>query len=206
VAGGQAAARGHGAVPGRRAVRGRSAAALVLAGVLWVGAGAPPAAAQAIELSMMSRGGFLTASLAFRWARSQQIIDSLHRGLQSRITFTTRLYETRSPPLSWAGDRLLAEKTVTRSAFWDFLDKVFVVEQEGGPQKTYADSDEMLHGFFSLEETFAYAPPTPVSRQQRYVAARAQFEPVRLMPPLTLVGLAGAAVNVTTPWARREVP
>jgi hypothetical protein len=39
-----------------------------------------------------------------------------------------------------------------------------------------------------------------------YAIARAQFEPVRLMPPLTLVVLAGAAATSTTPWTRKELP
>jgi hypothetical protein len=182
------------------------AAALLAGAALGLAAGAPPAHAQAIELSMESGGGFLTATLGFRWSRPEDLITSLRRGLESRITFTTRLYEVRRPAFSFAGDRVLAEKRVTRSAFWDFLDQVFVVEEEGGGQKSYADPLALLHGFFSLEQTFAYAPSNGSTGRPRYVAARAQFEPVRLMPPLTLVGLAGAAVNVTTPWVRRELP
>jgi len=155
---------------------------------------------------MRSGGGFLTAAVGFRWNRSAELLTSLHRGLESRITFTTRLYEARRPTFSFAGDRVLAEKRVTRSAFWDFLEQVYVVEEEGGGQKSYADDAALLAGFFSLEQTFAYAPAEGTGHRPRYLAARAQFEPVRLMPPLTLVGLAGAAVNLTTPWVRREVP
>jgi len=47
---------------------------------------------------------------------------------------------------------------------------------------------------------------TAAERRRLYVTARAQFEPVRLMPPLTLIGLAGAAANVATPWVRRDAP
>jgi hypothetical protein len=178
--------------------------AVVLGAALLLG-GSARLPAQAIELSMDSSGGFLTASLSFRWTRSEEIITSLRRGLESRITFTTRLYEARRPVFSFAGDRLLAEKQVTRSAFWDFLDQVFVVEQDGTSQKTYQDPDELIRGFFSLEETFGYTP-SDASRRPQYLAARVQFEPVRLMPPLTLIGLAGAASTITTPWVRREVP
>jgi hypothetical protein len=194
----------------RRSDAGRWPGALCMLAAVLLGAGLPaggPArlGAQAIELSMGSGGGFLTASLSFRWTRSEEVIASLHRGLESRITFTTRLYEARRPVFSFAGDRVLAEKTVTRSAFWDFLDQVFVVEEDGTGQKTYQDPDELIRGFFSMEETFGYAP-SGSSGRPLYLAARAQFEPVRLMPPLTLIGLAGAASTITTPWVRREVP
>jgi hypothetical protein len=161
--------------------------------------------AQAIELSIVPRGGYLAGSLSFRWARTDEVIDSLRRGLESRITFTVRLYEKRSPAFSFAGDRLLSQRTVTRSAFWDFLDRVFVVEEEGSPQKTYHEPADLIRGFFAVDEVFG-VDMGAAARRRLYVAARARFEPVRLMPPLTLIGLAGAAANVTTPWVQREAP
>ncbi len=156
-------------------------------------------------MSVEQHGSALSASLSFRWARADEVIDSLRKGLESRITFTTRLYEKRRPAFSFAGDRLLSERTVARSAFWDFLDRVFVVEEGGKPQRTYAQPDELLRGFFALEEVFGF-DAAAADRHRLYVTARAQFEPVRLMPPLTLIGLAGAAANVATPWVRRDAP
>jgi hypothetical protein len=177
---------------------------VVLACVLAAGA-LPAGGAQAIELSVAPRGGLIGASMSFRWARADEVIDSLQAGLESRITFTTRLYEARRPAFSFAGDRLLFQRSVTRSAFWDFLDQVFVVEQEGVPQKTYTDPRELIRGFFALDEVFNVDMASAV-RRRLYVTARAQFEPVRLMPPLSLISLAGAAANVATPWVRRDGP
>jgi hypothetical protein len=132
------------------------------------------------------------------------VIDSLRKGLESRITFTVRLYERRRPAFSFAGDRLMSERKIVRSAFWDFLDQVFVVE-EGSRQRSYAEPEELIRGFFSLDQSLSM-DMSPVARRGLYVAARAQFEPVRLMPPLTLVGMVGAAANVATPWVRRDAP
>jgi hypothetical protein len=158
-----------------------------------------------MELSVAARGGLVGATTSFQWARADQVIESLLAGLESRITFTTRLYELRRPAFSFAGDRVLAERTVTRSVFWDFLDKVFVVEQEGMLQKTYTDPHALVSGFFALDEVFT-VQAAPAARRRLYVSARAQFEPVRLVPPLTLVSLAGAAATVTSPWVRRDAP
>ncbi len=187
------------------AVSRRSRAAAAFAASLLFLSAAPLARGQAIELSMAPGGGAFTASLGFRWARTEEVIDSLRRGLESRITFTTRLYERRRPAFAFAGDRLVAERTVVRSAFWDFLERVFVLEEEGSGQKTYTDPAQLIRGFFSLEETFSLSLSDTV-RRPLYVTARARFEPVRLMPPLTLVGLAGTAASVTTPWVRRDAP
>ena len=184
--------------------RNRAGAALVLACVL-LGLIAVEGTAQAMELSVAERGGIVGATMSFQWTRSDLVIESLLAGLESRITFTTRLCESRRPALSFAGDRVLAERTVTRSVFWDFLDKAFVVEQEGMQQKTYTDPGALVSFFFSQDEVFT-VPGGSAPRRRLYVAARAQFEPVRLVPPLTLVSLAGAAATVTSPWVRRDAP
>ncbi len=73
------------------------------------------------------------------------------------------------------------------------------------PQKAYADPQELIRGFFALDEVFT-VDMASAARRRLYVTARAQFEPVRLMPPLTLIGLAGAAASVATPWVRRDAP
>src|SRR5271157_1544102 len=123
--------RGSSTIGSRRSSAARRAAApaallpLVCAALLLLAAAA---SSQAIELSVAARDGVLAASLSFRWARADELINSLRKGLESRITFTTRLYEKRRPAFSFAGDRLLSQRTVARSAFWDFLDQVFVVE------------------------------------------------------------------------------
>ena len=181
----------------------RSRVAVLICSLL-VG-GAASGNAQSIELSLAPRGGLIAASLSFQWARADGVIDSLRAGLESRITFTTRLYESRRPAFSFAGDRLLSERTVTRSAFWDFLDHVFVVEQEGIPQKAYVDPRELIRGFFVLDQVFNVDMASAM-RRRLYVTARAQYEPVRLMPPLALISLVGAAARVTTPWVRRDAP
>jgi len=166
---------------------------------------APAGRAQALDLSTVSAGGSVNAAVSFRWARPDQVIDSLRRGLESRITFTVRLYERRQPAFAFAGDRQVAERTEVRSAFWDFLGQAFVLEEEGRPQSAFTDADELVRRFFSVEESFP-ATRAGADNGRLYVAARARFELVRLMPPLTLVGLAGAAASVTTPWVRRDAP
>ncbi len=164
---------------------------------------AAPLAAQSVDLEVNRRGAVLATTLHFRWPRTAELMASLRQGLESRITFTVRLYEQRRPALL-SRDRLLSQQIVSRSVFWDFLDGVFVVERDGGGQKTYGDDASLLEGLFGLDEVFPVST-VGMTRRTLYVSARAQFEPVRLMPPLTLVGLVGAASTVATPWVRRDV-
>jgi hypothetical protein len=163
------------------------------------------AAAQTLDLSVSTRADIVMASLSYSWARPTELFTTLHAGLESRVTFTVRLYETRRGIVPLPGDHLVLERSVARTAYWDFLDETFVVEGEDGRRAAYATPDALLSGFFSLDAVPLYAIPRPGNRRM-YVIARARFEPVRLMPPLTLVVLAGAVATSTTPWTRKEAP
>jgi hypothetical protein len=160
-------------------------------------------AGQGVDLSVASPAGVLSADITFRWDRMEELVASLRQGLESRITFTARVYETRRGILP--GDRMLAERKVARSAFWDFLDDRFVVETDTGTRVSYASVDELLKGFFTLSKIPLYTRPR-ASQALVYVVGRAQFEPVRLMPPLTLVSMVGRAATYTSPWVRRDAP
>ena len=181
--------------------RGRMAVLMLCAALL----PAASCAAQAVDLSLTTRAGVLTANLSFQWDRMQELVSSLRQGLESRITFTARVYEKRRGILPLMGDRMLAERRVAHSAFWDFLDGRFVVESDARAQVSYASVDDLLKGFFTLSDLPLYAV-SPGHQDALYVTARAQFEPVRLMPPLTLVSMVGRAATSTSPWTRREAP
>jgi hypothetical protein len=192
----------------RTGLRKNRAAAAVLAGALLTAVFLllpMPAAAQWVDLRVTSRTGSLAVSLTFRAEQPQEVVSLLRKGLESRITFTTRLYEKRNGIIPVLGDRMIAEKRVARSAFWDFLDGRFVVEADNGTQSTYGNAADFLKGFFAFDDLFLSVLPRD-ARRRLYVTARAQFEPVRLMPPLTLVTLVGGAAISTTPWARTEIP
>jgi hypothetical protein len=160
---------------------------------------------QTLGLEVSAGSGALTARLSFTWGQVQDVVAALRQGLESRITFTVRLYEKRRAAFPLTPDHLLVERTISRSAFWDFLDDRYVVESDTGAQVSYASAEELLEGFFSVPDAFLYPLPRGPHRVL-YAAARAQFEPVRLMPPLTLVSMVGRAAAFVTPWVREDLP
>jgi hypothetical protein len=163
-----------------------------------------PGHSQAVELTLSDGVGALKVGLAFTWDRAASLVDTQRSGLESRITFTVRLYQRRAGLFPLGRDRMIAEKVVVHSAFWDFLDERFVVEGPAGARTAYADGADLLAGFLAVRDL----PLFEALRGTRglYVTARARLEPVRLMPPLTLVTLVGTAATLTTPWARKDVP
>jgi hypothetical protein len=181
----------------RRSSAGRALFALAV----MLAAPPSPASAQKLECVLSTAAGVTAARLSYACARPAELVASLRSGLESRVTFTVRLWERRG----LLGDRRLAERSVSRGAYWDFLDERFVVEAEDGTRSYYDTPEALLDGFLSLEMAPLAAGLRPGARPA-YVTARAVLEPVRLMPPLTVVVWAGAAAAESTPWIRREAP
>jgi len=178
-----------------------------------------PAGAQALALAVTAAGDSVRADVVFSDVAADDPAATLRDGLESRITFTLRCYEHRPGIAGLLGDALLAQRTVVRAAFYDFFDRRFVVEQDGR-RASYADEAGFLAAFFTLRDVeLLPAAETPRSVgprsgdrtdqgaiRRRYIAARAQYDPVRLSPPLTILTLFGVAARHTTPWERRDVP
>jgi hypothetical protein len=157
-----------------------------------------------LTVSAGQRAGHVLASLAFHWDKPDELLTSLQDGLESRIVFTARLYEKRTGLLSIRGDRLLAQSSIVRRAHRDILTQQYiVVDDEGVPLQEYETPGALLPGFLNVPE-IVFAGPLPEAGEM-YVSARATLEPVRLMPPLTLVALIGTAAAYVTPWTRSEV-
>jgi hypothetical protein len=150
------------------------------------------------------------AALVYSAGGVDEPTATLRGGLESRITFTVRCYERRPGLAGLFGDTLLAQRTVVRVAFYDVLERRFVVEEDGD-HTSFADEAGFLDGFFALRDILL-APAAATRRPtgagtapSRYVAARAQYDPVRLSPPLTILTLFGVAARHTTPWVRQPV-
>ena len=166
---------------------------------------ATPVAGQSLTLEASSGPQGIRATVSFQWNKESELVSSVRDGMEARIVFTLRVYQKNAGFLPFLRDKLLKETRVARSAFWDFLDRKFVVESDDGTRSNYDSPSDLLSGFLSLRDfPLSRLPARP--GEQRYVTARALLEPVRLMPPLTIVTLAGAAATYTTPWERRDLP
>lgn len=164
----------------------------------------PARAAPTLLVGTTATENGVVAHLVFTSDRPQDIVESLQGGLESRIVFTIRLYQKRTGLLSFLrGDKLVVQATVVRRAYRDTLTQMFVVDQDGQAPSSYATTDQLLAAFFTVNGISFHQP---AARQAgSYIAARAQVEPVRLMPPLTLVTLAGAGAFATA-WVRSDTP
>lgn len=178
-------------------------------GAAWLAAAAAPAPSPRLALEVSAAAGVVRADVVLAAGAADEPIASLRDGLESRITFTLRCYRRQHGLAALFGDALLAERTVARVAFYDAIERRFVVEQDDA-RSSYADEAAFRQAFFTLRGV-ALGPVAPAragagAGASRYVAARAQYDPVRLSPPLTILTLFGLAARYTTPWVREEVP
>jgi len=161
------------------------------------------AAAQGLTLAAQADRDGVVVDARFAWERAGELLATLRDGLDSRITFTIRILERRPGLAGLLGDVRLAERSITRVAYFDLLERRFVVE-EAGERRAWLDTEDFLAAFLSVQGLRVRGslpgPPRSVS-----VAARVSFDPVRLDPPLTIVALAGAAATHTTPWVVRQL-
>jgi hypothetical protein len=180
--------------PGRAAGRGAlrpAVAALFLLLALRAGC-------QKVELTAARHGGVVTADVRFLWNREEELVSSLRDGLESRITFTVRLSAAKPGLLPFLGDTLVAERRVSRSAFYDMLEQRFAMESDGGARVEFEEPKALVGEFLRLKAL----PMGAAGGGETSVSARVRFEAVRLMPPLGIVTLAGAAASYTSPWVR----
>ena len=158
---------------------------------------------------MAAAGEGALVEAVFLSGGSDGLPATLRDGLESRISFRLRCYERRPGLSGLLGDELLAERVVNRVAFYDGFDRRFVVETDG-ESASYADEAGFLTAFFALHGVelagAGRAPAASGGTPSRYVAAMAQYDPVLLSPPLTILTLFRVAARLTTPWVRRDVP
>ena len=137
---------------------------------------------------MSAVGGVVRADVAFSAGDADDPAATLRDGLESRITFTLRCYRRLTGLAGLFGDRLLTERTVVRVAFYDVLDRRFVVEQDGA-RASYADEDAFRAAFFTLRG-IELAPAAPPRAGEATGTAAARY----------------VAARYSTPWVRGAVP
>ena len=133
--------------------------------------------------------GTSSARTRLQWDKPEEAAASLQNGLESRIVFTVQLFEKGQGVYPFNADRLLAQKTVGAARSGISSTPCSSWKRRGAPDDLPGTA-ELMETFFSLRGIFLYDFPGR-RHTALYVAARAQYEPVRLMPPLTLVNLVG---------------
>ncbi len=133
---------------------------------------------------------------------SASIIESLANGHRAEIRYEARVYRRTAGISRIFGDELVAEQSVTYDARWDELNRRYVVVIYSGRERSFEDSESLLRFLLVLEEYRMMVPK--YGNGEIYLMCRAQIEPVRLVPPLTLMNFLVPRFRTKTPWRRTD--
>ncbi len=148
-----------------------------------------------------------TFSFTFRVgpAPEEEILAALAQGMRSEVAFRVQLYRESSGFWSIFGDRLVEEYETLHLAYFDPFTRSYIIAVRGdftGSPHSYEDPEEFLAAFLSLRSTRLALPG---GREGYRLRGRSIIEPVRVAPPLGLMGIFSPSERYTTPWVSAEL-
>lgn len=134
--------------------------------------------------------------------QGNEIVESLGEGHTAEVRFQIRVYRRSSGLSRLFGDRLIAEQSVLYQARRDRLNDRYVVVVDGELERSFANNDELIDFLVVLKDHQISLPAA--SAGDIYLLCRVQVEPIRLVPPLTLLTFVVPGFRTTTPWLRTD--
>jgi len=131
-----------------------------------------------------------------------KIVESLGEGHSAEVQFQIRVYRRSTGLSRLFGDRLIAEQSVLYQARRDRLNDRYVVVVDGEVERSFGDSDELIDFLVVLNDHHISLPAAVDG--EIYLLCRVQVEPIRLVPPLTLLTFVIPGFRITTPWLRTD--
>ncbi len=167
---------------------------------------AQPASGGRLSASLVAEKNRVFLRAAFALDSVRDVLEPIESGLKSRVVFTIQLVKPRTGLLSFLGDDVLLEKTVSFVGSEDFYENVFVLEDEAGRKKTFAREEDFAAAFATL----ARYPLDEFLRardgERCFLRLRVKVYPVRLVAPLTLIYLLSSSGVIESDWVRVELP
>ena len=131
---------------------------------------------------------------------SERIMLSLRNGHRAEIAYVFRLYEVVHGLAGLFGDRLVEEHGVTYVARRDPVDGGFVVQVDSRTERVFATESSLISFLVTLED---HVLPFPEPLQaDYYVLCRSRIEPIKLVPPLTLLSFLRPSFRISSRWER----
>ena len=133
---------------------------------------------------------------------ADEILASLREGHRSEIHYEARIYKRTAGISQLMGDRLIAESSVLYEARWDELNERYIVLIDEEHEIGFEDPNRLTSFLLSLNKHRITLQDDPEG--EIYLLCRAQIEPIRLVPPLTLMTFLLPKFRTTTPWGETE--
>lgn len=130
--------------------------------------------------------------------KTSEIINSLRDGHRSEVLYEFRLLREAKGIAKIFGDRLIEEAQVLYVARWDALDENFVVRIDNTIERAFDDPDMFLAFFLSVRDHTMSIPDD--LQNGDYLLGRWRLQPIKLVPPLTLMTLIKPDLQIISSW------
>lgn len=138
-------------------------------------------------------------------APRSEIIDALQEGMRSEVEYRVQLYRETEGFWRFFGDRLIEEYETHYIAYFDPFTRSYKLDASGAfarKEQSFQDAEEFLAAFLSVSST----PMTlPSEGREYWIRGRAVVRPVRVAPPLGLMGIFLTSRRYGTGWASLEL-
>lgn len=131
---------------------------------------------------------------------ASQILHSLRDGHRSEVLYEFRLLREARGIAKIFGDRLIKETQMRYVARWDALDENFVVLIDDARERAFDDPDVFLAFFLSIRNHTMDLQGSLVDGD--YLLCRWRLQPIKLVPPLTLMTLIKPDLQIISSWKR----
>ncbi len=132
-----------------------------------------------------------------------RIIESLLNGHRSEVLYEFRLFRKARGIGTIFGDRLLKEDMVSYVARWDALDEHFLVLIDGIEERVFGDIKSFLEFFLSVRNHVMRLSNN--LNDGEYLLCRWRIQPIKLVPPLTLMTLIKPDLQIISSWQRTPI-
>lgn len=132
-----------------------------------------------------------------------RIIESLLAGHRSEVRYEFRLLKEARGIGKIFGDRLVAEEAISYVARRDTLDETYVVLIDGVEERVFGNTDSFLAFFLSVKNHTMRL--TENLNDGDYLLCRWRLQPIKLVPPLTLMTLIKTDLQIISSWERTPI-
>jgi len=127
-----------------------------------------------------------------------RIIESLMDGHRSEVRFEFRMLRKAKGFRKIFGDKLLAEEERVFVARWDAFDESFIVTVDETTEHIFSDAISFLNFFLSVNSHRMAVSESLLDDD--YLMCRWRIQPIKLVPPLTLMTLVKSDLQTNSSW------
>ncbi|MCL2480354.1 MAG: hypothetical protein FWF38_01440 [Spirochaetaceae bacterium] len=155
----------------------------------------------AMEVSYkLDDSNLLICSIRTPPVKAGSILDSMEIGHRAEIEFIIKVYQNKKRFLSFLGDRLEKDNSVSYVATRDPVNRIFKIVKSDGQKLRKEDEKSFFDTFFSADDI--RIDMSRAEKGEYYILSRIEMKVIKLIPPLNLLSDIIPGIITKTDWIK----